>query len=84
MIDERGLTLVGMAVANLTDADAVQLRLPFDGGTGVAIDHALDAVRDRFGGSVDRARRAARPTRGAGRCRCSRTVSRLDGPRLAR
>jgi DNA polymerase IV len=50
-IDARGLTLVGMAVANLTDADAVQLRLPFDGGAGVAIDHALDAVRGRFGGS---------------------------------
>jgi DNA polymerase-4 len=51
MVETRGLTLVGVAVAKLTDADAVQLRLPFDGGTGVAIDHALDAVRERFGGS---------------------------------
>ena len=34
----------------------MQLRLPFDGGAGVAIDHALDAVRDRFGGeSIGRA-----------------------------
>ena len=55
-IDARGLTLVGLAVANLTDADAVQLRLPFDGGAGLAMDHALDAVRDRFGGaSIGRA-----------------------------
>jgi DNA polymerase-4 len=55
-IDARGLTLVGIAVTNLTDADAVQLRLPFDGGAGIAIDHALDVVRDRFGGaSIGRA-----------------------------
>ena len=84
MIDERGLTLVGLAVANLTDADAVQLRLPFDGGTGVAIDHALDAVRDRFGGSVDRARRAARPR--AGLVDAGAPVRRAGSaaPRLAR
>ncbi len=56
MIAARGLTLVGLAVANLSDADAVQLRLPFDGGTGDALDHALDAVRERFGGgSIRRA-----------------------------
>ena len=48
------------SVANLSDADAVQLPLPFDGGDGPALDHALDAVRDRFGSSVGRARRAAR------------------------
>ena len=51
IIEVRGLTLIGVSVANLTDADAVQLRLPFDGGMGIAIDHALDVVRDRFGGS---------------------------------
>jgi DNA polymerase IV len=56
MIAARGLTLIGLAVANLSDADAVQLRLPFDGGTGDALDHALDAVRERFGGrSIGRA-----------------------------
>jgi DNA polymerase-4 len=52
MIESRGLTLVGVAVVNLTDADAVQLRLPFDRGAGIAIDDALDAVRERFGGSA--------------------------------
>lgn len=52
MIEERGLTLVGIAVCNLSAADAVQLPLPFDAGHGVALDHALDAVRDRFGSSA--------------------------------
>lgn len=50
LIDARGLTLIGIAVANLGDADAVQLPLPFDDGHGAALDHALDAVRERFGG----------------------------------
>ena len=56
LVATRGLTLIGVSAANLSDADAVQLPLPFDGGAGVALDHALDAVRDRFGGaSVSRA-----------------------------
>jgi DNA polymerase IV len=49
MIYDRGLTLVGVAVANLDDDDAVQLPLPFDRLTGGALDAALDSVRDRFG-----------------------------------
>jgi DNA polymerase-4 len=56
LVEERGLTLVGIAVCNLSDADAVQLPLPFDAGHAAALDHALDAVRDRFGSaSVGRA-----------------------------
>jgi DNA polymerase-4 len=52
LVEARGLTLVGVSVANLSDADAVQLALPFDGGHGAALDLALDAVRERFGSSA--------------------------------
>ena len=55
-IESRGLTLVGIAVGNLDDDDAVQLGLPFDRAAGDALDTALDHVRDRFGsGAVTRA-----------------------------
>ncbi len=60
LIEERGITLIGMAVSNLDDASAIQLTLPFDrhhdhAGTLVpvadvaSLDAALDEVRDRFG-----------------------------------
>jgi len=54
LIRARGLTLVGVAVANLDDDDAVQLPLPFDRrhGTGGALDAALDDVRERFGSAA--------------------------------
>jgi DNA polymerase-4 len=51
MIGERGLTLVGIAVANLDDDRAVQLPLPFDPADRDALDTALDDVRERFGSS---------------------------------
>ena len=49
MIEHQGLTLVGIAVGNLDDDDAVQLALPFDRRSSDALDTALDDVRDRFG-----------------------------------
>ena len=49
MIRQRGLTLVGISVANLENADAVQLALPFDRRSDLALDLALDEVRSRFG-----------------------------------
>jgi DNA polymerase-4 len=52
MIDDRGLTLLGLAVANLDDHDAVQLSLPFDRYAGGALDAALDEIKERFGGSA--------------------------------
>jgi DNA polymerase-4 len=52
MIERRGLTLVGMAVANLDNDGAVQLELPFDRHSGTDLDSALDAVRERFGSSA--------------------------------
>jgi DNA polymerase IV len=55
-IEHRGLTLVGVAVGNLADADAVQLALPFDRHGTTALDTTLDEVCDRFGsGAVTRA-----------------------------
>lgn len=55
LIEDQGITLLGISIANLDDARAVQLVLPFD-GHGRALDTALDGVRDRFGSaSVTRA-----------------------------
>ena len=48
-IERRGLTLVGVAVANLDDAPPVQLLLPLDRQSLWALDAALDEVRERFG-----------------------------------
>ena len=49
MIERQGLTLVGVAVANLDDDSAIQLVLPLDRHRGGELDSALDEVRDRFG-----------------------------------
>ncbi len=49
LIQAQGITLVGVAVANLADARPVQLALPFDRASGTALDTAVDEVRDRFG-----------------------------------
>jgi DNA polymerase-4 len=52
MIEHQGLTLIGVALANLDDHDVEQLTLPFDrAGTGT-LDAALDGVRDRFGSAA--------------------------------
>jgi len=48
-LEQRGLTLVGIAVANLDDAMTMQLALPFDARENEALDVVLDLVRDRFG-----------------------------------
>jgi DNA polymerase-4 len=50
LIARRGLTLIGIALTNLCDANAVQLALPFDRTSG--LDSALDALRERFGTKV--------------------------------
>ncbi|HEV7713225.1 MAG TPA: DNA polymerase IV [Asanoa sp.] len=51
MIEERGITLIGVSVGNL-DEHHLQLPLPFVEQDGVALDAALDAVRDRFGSAA--------------------------------
>lgn len=60
LIAERGLTLIGFAVSNIDREGAQQLELPFSGSTEgprptssaahlLAIDTAMDEVRQRFG-----------------------------------
>ena len=49
MIERQGITLIGIAVANLDDSGAIQLTLPFDRQSGSALDAALDGVKARFG-----------------------------------
>jgi DNA polymerase IV len=48
LIERQGLTLVGVAVANLDDGGASQLTLPLD-QRAEALDAVLDELRDRFG-----------------------------------
>jgi DNA polymerase-4 len=47
LIGQRGLTLVGVALTNLSDPAGEQLSLPFD--QGADLDATLDRVKDRFG-----------------------------------
>ncbi len=50
MIFLRGLTLIGVALTNLCDQEAIQLALPFD--RVAELDRTIDALRERFGSSV--------------------------------
>ena len=45
-----GITLIGLSVANLCDASAIQMALPFADGS--SLDAALDDLRDKFGGDA--------------------------------
>ena len=51
-IEQRGLTLIGISVANLGDARCVQLAMSFDGNDRDALDAAVDLVRERYGSSA--------------------------------
>ena len=64
MIRERGITLLGISLTNLCDADAVQLALPLDRRRPAALDTAVDGVRERFGKeAITRAVQAFEETR---------------------
>ena len=52
LIARRGLTLVGVAVANLDDDTTLQLPLPFGRRNVDALDAALDELRERFGSTA--------------------------------
>jgi DNA polymerase IV len=47
LIEERGVTLIGLSLSNLVEDGAGQLDLPVDRRR--ALDQALDTVRDRYG-----------------------------------
>ncbi|PZS18342.1 MAG: DNA polymerase IV [Pseudonocardiales bacterium] len=51
LVERAGLTLVGVSLANLDDATAIQLQLPFAARGGV-LDGAVDDIRDRFGSAA--------------------------------
>jgi DNA polymerase IV len=52
MIARQGLTLVGISLSNLEEAEESQLALPGDRRRAGALDVALDTVRDRFGSAA--------------------------------
>jgi DNA polymerase-4 len=52
MIECQGITLLGVALANLDDDGAIQLPLPLDRGHRGALDSAVDDIRDRFGSAA--------------------------------
>jgi len=52
LVEQQGITLIGISISNLSDASAVQLVLPFDAQATPALDDTLDRLRDRFGSSV--------------------------------
>jgi DNA polymerase-4 len=52
LIERQGLTLVGVALGNLEDDDAIQLTLPLDDHRSAALDVTLDNLRDRYGADV--------------------------------
>ena len=59
-----GVTLLGLSVANLEDARAVQLTLPFGGVDRRRLDATVDQVRDRFGkAAIGRTTLVRRPLR---------------------
>ncbi|HET9720929.1 MAG TPA: DNA polymerase IV [Solirubrobacteraceae bacterium] len=54
LIEDRGLTLIGIALTGLSDGGEPQLALPLE--PGAELDAAMDGLRDRFGsGAITRA-----------------------------
>ena len=49
LVEQRGLTKLGLSVSNLVSAEAVQLTLPFGKAQWTAVDGAVDEIRERFG-----------------------------------
>ncbi len=49
LIRTAGITLVGISVANLDDADSIQLELPYREAARGLLDTAVDGIKDRYG-----------------------------------
>jgi len=47
-----GVTLIGIAVANLTNADVEQLALPFGRSSVGSLDSAIDDIHERYGSTA--------------------------------
>ena len=55
-IARRGVTLVGVTLANLEDRGAIQLELPLGRERLAILDATIDDIRERFGsGAITRA-----------------------------
>jgi DNA polymerase-4 len=56
LVEERGITLVGISLTNLEDADCAQLALPLDtlapSALRTSLDVALDEVKERYGSAA--------------------------------
>jgi DNA polymerase-4 len=56
LILDRGVTLLGITLTNLTDDCPLQLALPFERGPASPLDAVIDDIRERFGtGAITRA-----------------------------
>ena len=63
LIELRGLTLIGVTIANLSNDLPLQLCLPLDPDDGALLDAALDEIRNRYGpNAITRAILLARPS----------------------
>jgi DNA polymerase-4 len=52
LLESRGVTMLGVTIANLENDSAYQLGLPFERRSRSALDTVLDQVRDRFGANA--------------------------------
>ncbi|MEV0334289.1 DNA polymerase IV [Nocardia sp. NPDC050717] len=52
LIDERGITLIGLSLTNLDDSDTMQLTLPLEPRAENTLDATLDDLRRRFGSAA--------------------------------
>lgn len=52
LIEQRGITLLGITLSNLENEGAVQLSLPLHDSPTHALDSAVDDIRDRFGSAA--------------------------------